>query len=134
MAGLDDISTEMNAGNLYEEKIVSDRKIGTIRVMTPIKDDGTRDESRKTLFIGEAQIMTRMGGLPINFEIPAENLAEAVKGYGEAAKKGVEDTLAKLEDLRERAAHRIVTPGTEGFQVPPAPGGASGQGGSGIIL
>lgn len=39
-------------------------------------------------FVGEAQIMTHMGALPINFEIPAETLAEAVKGYGAAAKKG----------------------------------------------
>ena len=120
MADLNGLNTEMDAGNLFEEKIVSDRKIGTIRVMTPVKDDGTRDESRKMIFVGEAQIMTHMGALPINFEIPAETLAEAVKGYGAAAKQGVEDTLKKLEDLREQAAHRIVTPGSEGFQVPPA--------------
>ena len=129
MADLNGLNTEMDAGNLFEEKIVSDRKIGTIRVMTPVKDDGTRDESRKMIFVGEAQIMTHMGVLPINFEIPAETLAEAVKGYGAAAKKGVEDTLKKLEDLREQAAHRIVTPGSEGFQVPPAQGGN----GSGLV-
>ena len=46
MADLNGLNTEMDAGNLFEEKIVSDRKIGTIRVMTPVKDDGTRDESR----------------------------------------------------------------------------------------
>ena len=61
MADLNGLNTEMDAGNLFEEKIVSDRKIGTIRVMTPVKDDGTRDESRKMIFVGEAQIMTHMG-------------------------------------------------------------------------
>lgn len=70
MADLNGLNTEMDAGNLFEEKIVSDRKIGTIRVMTPVKDDGTRDESRKMIFVGEAQIMTHMGALPINFRDP----------------------------------------------------------------
>ncbi len=129
MADLSGMNTEMDASNLYEEKIISDRKIGTIRVLSPVTADGLPDASRKTVFLGEAQIMTQMGALPINFDIPAETLAEAVKAYGEAAKKGVEDTFKKIAELREQAAHRIVTPGSEGFQVPPQ-GGA----GSGLIL
>ncbi|MCG5030301.1 hypothetical protein MAF45_02365 [Mesosutterella sp. OilRF-GAM-744-9] len=131
MADLSGLKAEMDAGNLFEEKIISDRKVGTIRVLTPVKADGTADASRTPVFMGEVQIMTHMGALPISFEIKAGTLAEAVASYGEAAKQGVEDTLKRLEDLREQAAHRIVTPGTEGFQVPPQ--GGSGISGSGLV-
>ncbi len=130
MADLSGLKIEMDASNLYEEKIVTDRKVGTIRVLTPLTPDGAPDSLRATIFVGEAQIMTQMGGLPISFEIPAKNLSEAVAGYAEAAKKGVEDTLQKLEELREKAAHRILTPGSEGFQVPPQGAGS----GSGLVL
>ena len=40
---------------------------------------------------------------------------EAVKGYGEAAKAGVQETIAKLEEMRREAASKIVTPGDAGF-------------------
>ena len=51
MADLNGLNTEMDAGNLFEEKIVSDRKIGTIRVMTPVKDDGQRAKSRIRILV-----------------------------------------------------------------------------------
>lgn len=134
MADLSGFKADMDANNLYEEKIISDRKIGTIRVLTPVTADGAVDSARTPIFMGEAQIMTQMGALPISFEIKAATLAEAVAAYGEAAKQGVEDTLKKLQDLREQAAHRIVTPGSEGFQVPPQGAAGTGTGsGSGLI-
>ena len=122
MPDLDKLKLAMDSSNLYEEKIVSDRKAGVIRMMVPVTAEGAPDPARPTIFMGEAQIMTQMGALPISFEIPAETLAQAVEGYAAAARQGLEDTLKKLEDLRERASHRIVTPGTEGFQMPPGEG------------
>lgn len=89
MADLDDFKAEMDAANLYSEEIVTDRKIGTIRVLTPITPQGSRDPARKPIFTGEVQIMTQMGPLPIAFEIDAENVSEAVQKYSEAAKEGV---------------------------------------------
>ena len=98
-------------------------------MLIPLTADGDPDTGRATVFMGEAQIMTQMGGLPITFEIPAQTLSEAVAGYAEAAQKGLEETVRKLEELREKAAHRILTPGSEGFQVPPQGVGS----GSGIV-
>ena len=34
---------KMDAQDLYREDTYSDRKVGTIRVMTPVKPDGTPD-------------------------------------------------------------------------------------------
>ena len=55
----------MDAGSLYREEIYTDRAAGTLRVLVPVKADGSADAARPTLFIGEAQILTNMGPLPI---------------------------------------------------------------------
>ncbi len=115
--------TKMDAENLYREEIVTDRRVGTLRMMTPIKNDGTADTARATLFIGEAQIMTQAGPLPINFEIDGKNLAEAVANFGEAAKEGVERTVRELQELRRQQQSSIVVPGSGGM------GGLGGMGG-----
>ena len=122
--GLDTMKAEMDASNLYSEEVVTDRKVGTIRVLTPVLPTGARDLERPMVFIGEAQIMTQMGPLPITFEIPAQSVAEAVAAYGAAAKEGVRQTIEKIQAMRREAASQIVTPGMPGFQAPPAPGGS----------
>ena len=100
----------MDAANLYTETVVTDRKVGN------------PDTTRPALFLGEAQIMTQMGPLPISFEIPVATLSEAVEHYGEAAAKGIEQTMERLRALRREAASQIVTPDMPGFQAPPSGG------------
>jgi hypothetical protein len=79
--------------------------------MTPLKSDGSDDDTRPTLYVGEAQIMTNAGPLPINFEIEAKDLADAVDQFGDAAKAGVERTMRELQELRRQQASSIVVPG-----------------------
>ncbi len=112
----------MDSSDLWREEIITDRKIGTLRVMTPIRADGSVDASRRTTYVGEAQMVTNMGPLPISFEIEAASLAAAVEAYGPAAKEAFERTVRELQDLRRQAASSLVIPGTGG-------GGAFGPGG-----
>lgn len=86
----------MDASDLWREELVTDRKIGTLRVMTPIRADGQPDPARRTSYVGEAQMMTNMGALPISFEIEADSLADAVAGYGRAATEAFERTQPAL--------------------------------------
>ncbi|MDO4936331.1 MAG: hypothetical protein Q4E62_00275 [Sutterellaceae bacterium] len=122
MSELDDLKAEMDSANLYTEEIVTDRKMGTLHVLTPITPEGAKDPSRTPIFTGEVQIMTQMGPLPISFEIEAASVAEAVAKYGEAAKAGVRQTIERLQEMRREAASKIVTPGSPGFGVPPTGG------------
>ncbi len=115
MADLDSMDARLDEANLVREEVVTDRKIGSIRVLTPITVDGQRDPAREVTYLGETQIMTQMGPLPISFTINAKSLAEAVEGYAQAAKTGVEETIAKIEAMRREAASKIVTPGDAGF-------------------
>lgn len=121
----------MDANDLWREEIVTDRKIGTLRVMTPIRADGQPDPARRTTYVGEAQMMTNMGALPISFEIEAASLAEAVAGYGAAAGEAFERTMRELQELRRQASSSLVLPGQGGGF---GPGGLPpGLGGGGKI-
>jgi hypothetical protein len=100
----------MDAKSLYREEMITDRKVGTIRVLTPIKSDGSPDSGREVTYIGEAQLLTSVGTLPINFEIEAKTLDEAVTRFAEVAKEAVERTMKDLQELRRQAASSIVVP------------------------
>jgi hypothetical protein len=126
MASTADLDISMDASSLYREEIYTDRKIGTIRALVPVTTLGATDGSRPVVYTGEAQIMTQMGPLPINFDIEAKSLAEAVAGYAAAAKVAVERTVRELQDMRRQAASSIVLPGQGGAGFPP--GGLGGGG------
>ena len=118
--------TQMDAAALWREEIYTDRKVRTIRALQPVGTDGKPDPLRKPVFVGEAQIMTSMGPLPVSFEIEAATLSDAVSKYGDTAQVAVERTVKELQDLRRQAASGLVIPqgaaGTMG-------GGGFGPGG-----
>ena len=121
---------KMDSASLYREEIVTDRKVGTIRMLTPLKKDGSTDTSRPVVYIGEAQLMTNVGTLPINFELEAQTLEEAVNGFADAAKEAVERTMKDLQELRRQQASSIVVPqGGMGGLGGMGPGGAVPPGG-----
>jgi len=113
----------MDAADLYREEIYTDRKVGTIRVMHPVNPDGSPDAGRTTAYLGEAQMHTTMGTLPLSFEIEATSLTEAVAGYAPAAKEAVERTVRELEEYRRQSASSLV--------IPRGGAGAMGPGGFG---
>jgi hypothetical protein len=116
----------MDPATLCREDIFTDRKMGTLRRLVPIKADGSDDPARPVVYIGEAQLMTPVGALPINFPIEAKTLAEAVAKYGEAARAAVERAMKELQEMRRQQASSLVipTPGAGGF----GPGGLPGGG------
>ncbi len=104
------VSLAMDPASVYREDLYTDRKVGTIRCLVPVKSDGAPDKGRKNVYVGEAQIMTPMGALPVSFEINAPSLAEAIAQYGAAAKEAVERTVKELQELRRQASSGIVIP------------------------
>lgn len=102
------VELPMDPAALYREEVFTDRKAGIIRVMTPVKSDGSFDASRKILYVGEAQILTTAGMLPLAFEIAAATLAEATAKFGDQAKAAVQQALDDLQELRRQAASSLV--------------------------
>ncbi len=114
---------KLDAGQLYREESITDRRAGVIRCLIPVKSDGSDDSSRETLYEGQTTILTPMGSLPVNFQIEASNLAEAVEGFAQAARQGINDTLEELKRLQREAQSSIVVPG-RGGQGGGMPGGS----------
>jgi len=117
---------EMNPQDLWLEEIFTDRRVGTIRRMTPVKGDGERDAAREVTWIGETQVMTQVGTLPINFALEAKTLEEAAQKFGPAAKAAIERAVKELQELRRQQASSIVVP--QGGLPPLGPGGPGGGG------
>ena len=115
---------KVDPNSLYLEEVFTDRRVGTIRRMTPVNKDGARDQARAVLYIGETQVLTPAGALPIGFEIAAGSLEEAAEKFGQLAKEAIERTVKELQELRRQAASSIVVP--QG-PLPPMAGGGGGK-------
>ena len=114
---------KMDPSNLYREEVFTDRKVGTIRVMTPVKRDASTDAGRKVIYVGETQLMTPVGALPLAFEIEADSLGNAAAKFAEVAQVAVERAVRELQEMRRQASSSIVIP--EG--IPPGLGGPGGK-------
>ena len=99
-------------------------------MMTPIKTDGSTDLGRPVLYVGEAQLLTQAGLLPLVFEIDAKSLPDAIEKFAAGATAAIERTRRELEELRREAASQIVVPPTlpPGFDPKGGPGGLPGGG------
>jgi hypothetical protein len=115
-----EIKVDPNA--LYLEEVFTDRRVGTIRRMTPVNKDGARDQARAVLYVGETQVLTPAGALPIGFEIGAGSLEEAAEKFGQLAREAIERTVKELQEMRRQAASQIVVP-----QGPLPPVGSGGK-------
>jgi hypothetical protein len=114
---------KIDPATLYLEEIFTDRRVGTIRRMTPVNKEGSRDNARPILYVGETQVLTPAGALPIAFEIEAGSLEDAAEKFGQLAKEAIERTVKELQELRRQAASSIVVP-----QGPvPGMGGGGGK-------
>lgn len=112
---------KMNPADMYREDVYTDRKIGTIRALTPVTADGSTDESREVKYVGQAQMYTPAGALPLTFEIEAANLGEAAEKFGNEATQAMEKAIEELKEMRRQQSSQIVMPG--------AGGGMGGPGG-----
>jgi hypothetical protein len=117
----------MDATQLYREEIFTDRRVGTIRRLTPVTVDGTPDAARPVIFVGQAQVMTPMGAVPISFELDSPTLDGAIAKFGDAAERAVQQTMRELQEIRREQASSLVIPDSAGGSLP-NPGDLMGRG------
>jgi len=113
-----DIDFRVDRNNLYLEEGFTDMKVASIRRMTPVKPDGSPDPSRQTVFIGQTQLMTPDGPLPIQNQLAAATLGEAIAKFPAAmaeAMQHVIQELRRMEQMHEQQKRqdnsRIIVPG-----------------------
>jgi len=106
-----DTEIKMDADNLYHEEVFTDRRVGTIQRLTRVDADGKAVAGAEVVFVGQTQLMTRAGPLPLSFEIPAATLGEAAEKFADGANQAMEETVKRLEEMRREQSSSIIVPG-----------------------
>ena len=117
----EDIEIKLESEDLYREEVFTDRRVGTLRRLTPVTPAGGDDPKRSVLFVGQAQLWTQMGPLPISFEIDASTMEDALRQFPDAARQAVAQTIEEAKEMRREQASQIVVPGMGGpskLQIP----------------
>lgn len=101
---------KIDGENLWKEENITDLKVGSIRVLTPIAIDGSADDSRQPIYSATTNIMTPGGALPISGEIEATTLAEAIDKFPEAINAAIKQLQEDMIQMQKEQASKIVTP------------------------
>jgi hypothetical protein len=109
MKSISEISVDRDG--LYREDVFTDLKVASIRRLVPVRSDGSEDESRETLFVGQTQLMSQAGPLPVSCPIEARTLEEAMDAFPEAVQLAVDRLVEEAREMQRQEASRIVVPG-----------------------
>ena len=104
---------KLDRKNLYREEVITDLRVGSIQRLVPIKPDGKRDEAREILYVGQTQIMSQAGAIPVSARIEALDLEDALRKFPQAMQKAVENLVEEVNRLRREQMSRIVVPGRD---------------------
>jgi hypothetical protein len=124
MADASDANIQMDGQGLYLEESFTDRRVGSLQRLSPVTSEGAPDSSRPIVYVGQTQVLTPAGALPLTFEIDAGSLEEAVARFGDYAQQALEQTMQRLEEMRREQASSLIVPGGGGM-----PGGGRAGGG-----
>ena len=108
------ISFEVDRGNLYREESMTDLKVAVIRKLMPINADGSDDKSRSPIFVVHSQVMSPEGLIPLQAELAAANLADAISDFPRAMEQAMAEMIEQIKQMqqeREQQESRIITPG-----------------------
>jgi hypothetical protein len=108
--------------NLHLEEVFTDLRAASVRRLTPVKADGSPDPGREIMYIGETNLMTQMGPLPVQFPIEATSLADAFGQFAEGVKGAIERLNERAKEMVREESSRIVVPSA----APPGVGGVGG--------
>jgi hypothetical protein len=105
------IEFKIDKQNLYKEEYFTDMKMATVRRLIPVKPDGSEDKSRNTLFVGQANLMSEAGPIPISTMISAKDLQQAFKKYPEAMLEAMERLNQEMMKYRQEQESSIIAQG-----------------------
>ena len=106
----DSLEFTIDRSNLYLEESFTDLKAGTIKRLTPVRPDGSQDNTRKTVFVGHTSILTPNGPLPIQNVIAAKELQQAIKKFPEAMHEAMEHLMEEVKKYQEQEQSQIQKP------------------------
>ena len=102
---------QFNQQNLHHEEVFSDLTVGSIRRLTPVKPNGELDKTRPILFVGQSQVYTEQGPMPIQFPIDAKNLQLAMERFAAAMEAFMAQLIEQAKELQRQEQSRLIVPG-----------------------
>ncbi len=114
----------VDTDNLHREEVFTDLHAASIRRLTPVNADGNPDNGRDVMYIGETNLMTQMGPLPVQFPIEAKSLGDAFNQFADGVKAAVGRLNERAKEMVREESSRIVVPGA----APPGLGGTGTPG------
>ena len=93
---------EVDINTLYKEETYTDMKSASVRKLTPIKADGSPDESRIIKYIGHADLISPQGPIPIQTELSANSLEKAFSELPQAMTKAAHEVRQEYDRLMEQ--------------------------------
>ncbi len=117
----------MNPDQLYREEVFTDQETGSIRRLTPVNRDGSPDPDRDVQYVGQTQVMTPAGPLPLSFELQGNSLGEAAAQFAQAAGQAIQEAVEEIKRLQREQQSSIMVPGKGGQGGMPG-GGMPGGG------
>jgi len=106
----DNLEFNIDRSNLYLEESFTDMKVGTIKRLTPVRPDGSKDKTRKTVFVGHTSILTPNGPLPIQNVIAGKELQQAIKNFPGAMHEAMDRLMEEVKKYREQEQPQIQKP------------------------
>lgn len=98
---LNDLDLTVNKQNLYREESITDLKVASIRKLVPIRADGSTDPGRKPLFIGQTQLMSPEGPLPVQADLEADSLKQALNKFPAVMKQAISEMVEALKKWQQ---------------------------------
>jgi hypothetical protein len=112
---------KVNLQNLYLEEVFTDLRVANIRRLTPVKPNGEPDKTREIMYVGQTQLMTPHGPVPLSFPIEAKSLQLAIEKFPSVMEQFVDKIMAEAREMQRQEQSRIIVP-------------EAGVGDSGLIL
>ena len=97
-----EVDFRIDRSNLYREESFTDLKVGTIKCLSPVKADGSEDKTRKRIYVGNTNVMTPQGPIPIQGIIQAKELQQAVKKFPEAMEAAMDRLIEEAKKYQEQ--------------------------------
>ena len=101
---------KVNLQNLYREEMYTDMRTAALRQLTPVKPNGEIDKTRKFVFVGQTNIMSPQGPLPVQFPIDAKNLQEAAEKFPDVMEQFLAKLAEEIKDAQRQEQSRIIVP------------------------
>ena len=87
--------------NLYREESFTDIKVAAIRRLIPVKPDGSDDDSRSPIFMGQTQLITPSGPVMLQSLLNAKTIAEAMDQFPAAMQLQMDKIIAEAQEKQE---------------------------------